>query len=54
MFKVTKRFTSGLLAGLVIEEVTSVEFKVGFEVKAGRHGSGYVVAKVEATVKEAA
>lgn len=54
MFKVTKRFTSGLLAGLVTEEVTSVEFVVGFEVKAGRYGSGYVVEKVEAVMKGAA
>jgi hypothetical protein len=55
MFKVTKRFTSGLLSCLVTEEVTSVEFKVGFVGKPHRYcPSGYVVEKVEAVLKEAA
>ena len=44
MFTVTKKFTTGLLAGLVIEETTSVEFQVGFEAKPSSiTPSGYVV-----------
>lgn len=56
MFQVTKRFTSGTFAGTTIEEVTSVEFKVGQVVKPNRWcGPGYVVEKVERLpVKEAA
>jgi len=55
MFKVTKRFTSGTFAGTTIEEVTSVEFKVGHVVKPNPWcGPGYVVEKVEVVLKEAA
>ena len=57
MFKVTKRFTSGLLRGLEIEEVTSVKFEVGFKCKPWRYGpSGYEVVAVEKVevLKEAA
>jgi hypothetical protein len=54
MFKVTKRFTSGLLAGLEITETTSVKFEVGTKVKGGRNGSSYEVVAVEAALAEAA
>lgn len=55
MFKVTKRFTTGTMEGLTIEETTSVEFKVGQIVKAHKWcGPGYVVEKVEVVLKEAA
>jgi hypothetical protein len=48
MFKVTKRFTSGTFVDTTIEEVTSVEFKVGHVVKPNPWGGpGYVVEKVE-------
>jgi hypothetical protein len=49
MFKVTKRFTSGLLQGLVITEVTSVQFHCGQVVAKPAGGSSpYVVVAVEA------
>jgi hypothetical protein len=46
MFKVTKRFTGGLLKGLEVEETTSVRFNVG-EVYQPWGGSPYVVVAVE-------
>lgn len=54
MFKVTKLITSGTLAGLEVTETTSVEFEVGFKVKAGRNGPAYEVVAVEEEMKEAA
>lgn len=47
-FVVTKRITSGSLAGMVIKETTSVEFEVGQVVTPGAWtGPGYVVEAVE-------
>ena len=47
-FVVTKRFTDGHLAGIVIRETTSVEFHVGEIITAGAWtGPGYVVEAVE-------
>ena len=44
MFTVSKKFTTGLLAGLVVEEITSVEFQVGSEAAPSSISpSGYVV-----------
>lgn len=55
MFKVTKRFTSGLLSGLTITEVTGVEFHVGQIVgKPAGGSSAYVVEAVEVAIREAA
>jgi hypothetical protein len=47
-FVVTKRFTDGNLAGLVIREETGVEFRAGDVIEAGAWtGPGYVVEAVE-------
>ena len=47
-FVVTKRFTGGILAGLVIREDTDVEFHVGQTGGGSGFGSPYVVEAVEA------
>ena len=47
MFRVTKRFFSGLLAGLTITETTAVEFAVGFRCENPIGGSGYEIMAVE-------
>ena len=47
MFRITKRFFSGLLAGLTITETTSVEFAVGFRCDTPIGGSGYEIIAVD-------
>lgn len=48
MYRVTKRFFSGILAGLTIVEVTSVRFRIGFRCEKPSGGSsGYEVIAVE-------
>ena len=47
-FTVSKRFTSGHLAGLTVSEQTDVEFEVGETIEPWAYGpSGYVVESVE-------
>ena len=47
MFRITKRFFSGLLAGLTITEMTAVQYAVGFRCKSPVGGSGYEILAVE-------
>jgi hypothetical protein len=47
LFRVTKRFTGGLLAGIVSTEETSVKFPVGFKCPRPVGGSPYVVEACE-------
>ena len=47
MFKVTKKFTSGLLKGITITETTSVEFVVGKNYKPCVGSSRYTVMACE-------
>lgn len=46
-YKITKLFTSGILAGLTVTEATSVHMEVGFESKGILGTSGYKVVAVE-------
>ena len=46
-FRVTKKFTAGILAGLTYTEVTPVKFKVGFECLKPVGGSPYVIVAME-------
>lgn len=43
MFQVEKKFTGGLLKGMVLSEQTSVKWEVGQEVKKPIGGSPYVI-----------
>lgn len=45
-YLVTKKFTGGILKGIVIEEATNVVFKVGFKCPKPSGGSPYEVTKV--------
>lgn len=47
LFRVTKRFTGGLLDGIVITEETSVRFPVGFKCPRPVGGSPYVIEACE-------
>lgn len=47
-YRVTKLFTSGLLAGLTITETTTVAFRVGFRCEKPIGGSAYVITACEA------
>lgn len=47
-YKVTKRFTSGLLSGITVEEETNVPFQIGEVIpRAPYTPSGYTVVSVE-------
>ena len=46
-FKITKEFTDGLLAGLVLEEVTRVPMIEGEFYKGILGTSGYIIRRVE-------
>jgi hypothetical protein len=46
-YEVTKTFTSGLLKGLTITEVTSVKFEVGFICEKPCAGSPYIITAVK-------
>ena len=50
LFRVTKRFTGGLLAGIVSTEETTVKFPVGFKCPRPSAGSPYVVEACEPAV----
>lgn len=47
LYRVTKRFIYGPLAGITIVEVTRVKFAVGFRCEKPIGGSGYEVLAVE-------
>ena len=47
LFRVTKRFTGGLLTGIVSTEETTVRFPVGFKCPRPSAGSPYVVEACE-------
>ena len=47
MFRVTKRFVSGLLAGIELTETTSVRFTVGKHYTPCAGSSAYVVTACE-------
>lgn len=47
MYIVTKKFTAGCLAGITVQERTSVRFEVGFECSKPVAGSPYIILACE-------
>lgn len=46
-YKVTKQFTSGILEGMTITEVTAVKFEIGKEYSSCANKTKYVVTSCE-------
>ena len=46
-YKVTKQFTSGILEGMVVTEVTSIQFEIGKEYSSCTNKTKYIVTSCE-------
>ena len=47
LYRITRKFTNGLLSGLTHVEITRVPFREGFKCDKPAGGSPYVITKVE-------